>query len=629
MMNSRSPTRNRNRRVAARVSWLVVMALALGIGAMQAQVASEAERASVALQVKALEGGKVQLSWPASPEEPARLSTTIYRRPFPPPRDFKGWGNPITVRLGWDKSYMDTPPSRASAWEYRVVTMEHGTGRTAYGYAVLAASGGAELDPTKAIGVVTMDVEPSPRLVKAWEAHGWSVVNIPISTLENFSGTKSTPEDVKGRILTTAQQLREVGVELKALLLLGDVPVPYSGNFAPDGHGDHWGAWPTDLYYGDLNGEWPDTRDFPPRAADPRQHNLAGDGKFDPNELPGPVEIAVGRVDFSRLTPLDLANGMSEEAAKNTRIERLNAWMERAADWHEGRYPVNGAEVLLHDLLADNPEAFATTPWRLAPLLSDHPEVPLRLPIQAGGELGRVLFGFGYAPGTFTSAMGISSSGELLSRRLGIPFVFLFGSYFGDWDAPGNLLQAALGNPSGGVLATSWAARPAWQLHPMAAGYTLGDCLVLTANRTQDYLPGLREAFPLHLALLGDPTMDLYPLPVAVREARGTSLQKRMVRWDPRQVENVLPHPPALKVEALGWHVFIWRQSQRDQTRLFPQRVTPELLPLATDHFNLPRGKDAPFPMGVQIRALYRLQTPAGPIERLGPGSVVRVAIIR
>jgi hypothetical protein len=37
---------------------------------------------------------------------------------------------------------------------------------------------------------------------------------------------------------------------IKALILLGKIPVPYSGNFRPDDHSVHTGAWPADMYYG-------------------------------------------------------------------------------------------------------------------------------------------------------------------------------------------------------------------------------------------------------------------------------------------------------------------------------------------------------------------------------------------
>ncbi len=40
---------------------------------------------------------------------------------------------------------------------------------------------------------------------------------------------------------------------LDALFLLGHIPVPYSGEIAPDGHSNHFGAWPADVYYAEMN----------------------------------------------------------------------------------------------------------------------------------------------------------------------------------------------------------------------------------------------------------------------------------------------------------------------------------------------------------------------------------------
>ncbi len=48
--------------------------------------------------------------------------------------------------------------------------------------------------------------------------------------------------------------------ELNVVILIGHVPVPYTGMSAPDGHanyysvGNHFGAWSSDIYYGDVNG---------------------------------------------------------------------------------------------------------------------------------------------------------------------------------------------------------------------------------------------------------------------------------------------------------------------------------------------------------------------------------------
>jgi len=41
---------------------------------------------------------------------------------------------------------------------------------------------------------------------------------------------------------------------VKAVFLLGQIPLPYSGYLNPDGHSDHKGAWPADAYYADMDG---------------------------------------------------------------------------------------------------------------------------------------------------------------------------------------------------------------------------------------------------------------------------------------------------------------------------------------------------------------------------------------
>ena len=46
--------------------------------------------------------------------------------------------------------------------------------------------------------------------------------------------------------------------QVRAVFLFGHIPVAYSGNLNPDGHPNHQGAWPTDAYYGDMDGSWTD-----------------------------------------------------------------------------------------------------------------------------------------------------------------------------------------------------------------------------------------------------------------------------------------------------------------------------------------------------------------------------------
>ncbi len=113
-----------------------------------------------------------------------------------------------------------------------------------------------------------------------------------------------------------AAEYRAAPEPTSAVLLIGHVTIPYSGVMAEDGHPDHFGAWPSDAYYGDIHGEWTDTTaSTPPTAQSPLLRNVPGDGKFDQHLFPQPsrpdaprtapgLDLAVGRIDFARLPAL-------------------------------------------------------------------------------------------------------------------------------------------------------------------------------------------------------------------------------------------------------------------------------------------------------------------------------------
>lgn len=466
---------------------------------------NEARHASIPLWIRG-EGSATFLRWRWEPLHRGDiLSTTVYRRAFPP-AEAGGWGVPLAV-LEPGVTEFAVEPAASHPWEYQVVAVQARGGKTCYGYAVV----GPRPAPPQPEGVLILLERDlfagAPRLAAGLQALRELYQQQGLVPAELSVNATDAPLTVRTLVQALAARQREQGVTPRYLLLLGPVPVPYSGNFAPDGHSDHWGAWPTDTYYGDLDGEWTDDRVNRTTAADPRQHNVPGDGKFDQNELPGRLDLAVGRVDFAALT----RDGPDGGLGRSLQREWLARWLERRVALPA---PAARIPVLVDDRLAAFPEAFATTPWRLAPLLVAG-QSPLEAPFrELSTGTQRAELAFGYGAGSFTAARGVVSTPELLRDPLRARFVFLFGSYFADWAAPDNLLTAALAGPPGTeVLASAWAARPAWQLHPLAAGYTLGHCQLLTANHTQDYPPGLREAYPIHLALQGDPTLTLTSSP--------------------------------------------------------------------------------------------------------------------
>src|SRR5258706_15213671 len=88
----------------------------------------------------------------------------------------------------------------------------------------------------------TLSTEIS-RLEKDFISDRWQVIR------HDVSRTASVPL-VKNIILN---DFTGNAVNVKPLCLLGHIPVPYSGDLHPDGHPDHQGPWPPDLYHGGMN----------------------------------------------------------------------------------------------------------------------------------------------------------------------------------------------------------------------------------------------------------------------------------------------------------------------------------------------------------------------------------------
>jgi len=81
---------------------------------------------------------------------------------------------------------------------------------------------------------------------------------------------------------------------------------PYSRTYASDGHrpgrtdwSNHRGAYPADMFYVDTDGTWTDTLTY--INTDLSKQQYAGDGKYDNDYPPTPLEMFVGRVDFARM----------------------------------------------------------------------------------------------------------------------------------------------------------------------------------------------------------------------------------------------------------------------------------------------------------------------------------------
>jgi hypothetical protein len=177
-----------------------------------------------------------------------------------------------------------------SAYEYRVVRLYNSQPREGY------LLGGIKLHATENRGTLLLlvdstiadSLEPSLfRLMKDISGDGWAVKRFDVSRFDTVSLLKQL-------IVDTYNGTND----LKALLLFGHIPVPYSGELNPDGHPEHLGAWPADVYYGDMDGDYTDYNVYNTSAARPENWNVPFDGKFDNTVMPSDVELQVGRVDL-------------------------------------------------------------------------------------------------------------------------------------------------------------------------------------------------------------------------------------------------------------------------------------------------------------------------------------------
>lgn len=405
---------------------------------------------------------------------------------------------PLAATLsGTTTQYVDDSVSVGVNYEYRV-RRTASTGAviyTGYGY----INSGIEIPVTENRGKLILliadnfSVSLAPeikRLEEDMEGDGWEVITAYVST------TAAVP-DVKDQILNIYNLDT---ANTKALFLLGHIPVPYSGNFGPDGHTDHQGAWATDVYYAELDGTWTDAFVNVTAGLPARTQNVPGDGKFDQWLIPsGAVELQVGRVDLY---------GMPSFTATETELTKN--YLDKDHNYRKKIFSPVKRAVLDDNFGYFTPgEVFASSGFKnFAPLVGpSNVTVADYFTTMTGNSYQ---WSYGCGGGSYTSASGIGSTSDFANSDLQGVFTMLFGSYFGDWDISNNFLKAAL--CQGKTLTNAWAGRPNWMFHHMALGETIGYSTKLTQNNTTLYFgspygPNQGMVNSIHISLMGDPTL--------------------------------------------------------------------------------------------------------------------------
>lgn len=416
----------------------------------------------------------------------------------------KGWSNP-TIQNADDTTYSDNNVNLGERYEYRVIKFRDGTAR---GTGLVNA--GIEADAHHYRGQMALLIDsrlknPVSASIQTlqddlWGA-GWQVTTLYIDSGAKVSSVKDT-----------IRHLNNAFDSLRSLFLLGHIPVPYAGDFVnggniprpPDGHTSrHGGAWPADLFYGELDGNWTDSNVTNRKSDFPRNYNEPGDGKLDQSfiqQVGSRVDLEVGRVDFSDLGAFQV----SEMALYRRYLEKNHAFRHGE---------VNVANKGLIKDTFNSPAGFAQNGFRnFAPLLG-------RKSVNVGEYKNGLtndshLWSYGAGPGYYDSAEDIADTGDFVRDTFNGVFTMLFGSFFGDWDSKNNLMRSALAS-KGNLLNVAWAGRPNWHFHPMALGATIGYSTRITQNNVNinnQQPPYTQGGFAggIHVALMGDPTLTMH-----------------------------------------------------------------------------------------------------------------------
>ena len=457
------------------------------------------------------------------------------------------WGNAIANLGKDDLTYTDENVTSGIAYEYQIlkvctpagiITLNLGVTDTVTSY---FGSGyvlsGINVSPVLSRGTVILLIDSTmmmplsaeiARLEQDLKKELWTVIkrSAPRATAFNPEAVTTTKEIIFSIIEKNPN-------ELYSILLLGRIPVPYSGLMAPDGHSpDHVGAWPADVYYADFDGEWSDESINSSGASRVENKNVPGDGKFDKSQNDADIKYPVGRIDFYNLTSF-----------AETELQLLKRYLDKNHAFRSGAIkPVYEATV--DDNFGAYGEGFSGSAYRgFGGLVGKDNIVANR---EFLDSTITIMFSYGCGAGSYTSCAGVGGIAEFSKRPITSIFTMIFGSYFGDWDSKDNVMRSVVAS-RGTVLTTGWAARPHWFFHPMGLGKPIGEVLLGAQNNTQQYMPSIyvTNRYPggvyyqvaprgTHIALIGDPTLRMTSnMPIETPKNIGvTSTVSAQIDWE-------------------------------------------------------------------------------------------------
>jgi hypothetical protein len=426
----------------------------------------------------------IKLVWVA---DPTATEYTVFRKT----RDETDFGKPLATLPGTATNWTDTNVTVGSTFEYRVEKKLkqtfNGQEVEFSGWGILYAGLETPLVDYRGRVVLLVDRTHSEalateisRLQDDLVGDGWQVLRHDVS-----------PDDpvpaVKAMIVKDYQADPK---NTQAVFLLGHIPVPYSGDITIHHKGMYDGAWPADVYYGSIAGQWTDTEVNDTKGGEKSHHNVPGDGKFDQSRPTAPEELMVGRVDAWGLTrgekPKMHCYPIEEKELLRRYLDKDHRWRHAEVKAQSRAMFYNGFPGLVRDYLADAYRTFN------ACMGAENITVGPWLPTLAPGQQRQ----------PYLWAWGLGGSGNIhvnyANANVAAVFTEVRGSSIGDWINYPDLRSAIFSKSH--TLSCDWGAGT---FHHMALGEPLGFAIRLY-QRQPDYY-----AFT---TLMGDPTLRLHPV---------------------------------------------------------------------------------------------------------------------
>ncbi len=481
----------------------------------------------------------------------------------------------VGANLGTVFSYADSTTQPGVAYEYQV--LRSGRSLIDVGYWATGVDLPLNADRGQAYLIVDETIagplaDHIARFRRDLQGDGWNVTQRDIARHAGNDPLRNL--EVVNRLRTwLAGQYEAQPDTTHAIILIGRVPVFQSGRINPDGHDAV--PQPTDLYYADMDGFW----------------RITAAGALIHNEVPGDaIEMQVGRIDF--------ANYSDRDPAKE--VQLLRSYFDKNHHWRHGLHGDlrTGYGSKKHLVTEVNTLRNIVGPDGYTE--GGHHDVGEEQPWLWGVDFGD-WNGKRYADAHAIKAI----------------FTINFGSGKQHFAAPHNPMTAVLAQPWYPI-AVGWGARPAWWLHHMALGGTIGDVHFRTVNNgraaepyldSMDYFPTGDYLWrnPVWVNLLGDPTARAFPLsPPQSLTARATD-DGVVLNW------AASPDP-----DAHGFHIF--RASKPDGMFIALNGDTPITETTFTDPE--PATADAVY----MVRAVGKKNVYAGSFQTQSQGIFAQVS---